>query len=139
MGKTNGIIETPEKKRYTWAEDAAEEIWLNGEFGSVEECIKEAKANGHATGDTIYIGECETVELGGIDLSSVLEYVEEDMYCQVGEVAEGWNISSITKDRRAIYEVYEERLAKLVEDYINEIGEKPSFCRIVGVGPVEIK
>lgn len=123
---------------YTWAESPDEEIWRNGKYDSIEECVMEARECGCRPGSTIYVGECEDVCIGGIDLSAVLDSVEEDMYEQVGEISEDWDISRITDARRAVYEKYEERLFNLVNDYINEIGEGRGFYQIVGVRPVVI-
>ena len=86
----------------------------------------------------IYVGECENVVIGGVDLSSVLDSVEYDMYEQVGEVSEGWDISKITDNRRRIYEIYEERMLQLVLNYIKEIGEEPSFYRVTNIREVKL-
>ncbi len=82
---------------------------------------------------------CADVEISGIDLSQQLEAVEENMYDQVGEVSEGWDISSITEKRRSIYKLYEERLQELIKNYIREIGEEPGFYTITDIMPVAIE
>lgn len=124
---------------YSWAEREDQEIWNNGKFETVEDCIKDAMESGYIYGDTIYIGLCDDVEIGGIDLSQLLEAVEEDMYEQVGEVSYSWDLSSIGEERKDIYNVYEERLRKLVMDYISEIGAEPSFYSIVDIRPITIE
>ena len=82
----------------------------------------------------IYIGECQDVSIGGIDLDDTLCRVEEDMYEQVGEVSEGWDIYSTSgyyADRKPIYDKYDEKFKQLVMDYIEEIGETPKFYQII--------
>ena len=127
------------KQMYSWAEREDQEIWNNGMFETVEDCIRDAIESGYIYGDTIYVGLCVDVEIGGIDLSHQLEAVEENMYDQVGEVSEGWDISGITEKRRSIYKLYEERLQELVKNYIREIGEEPVFYTITDIRPVVIE
>lgn len=124
-------------KLYTWMKDPNAEIWNHDTFETVQECIEEAK-EGYLIrpGESIYVGECQNVPIGGIYLDDVLCRVEEDMYDQVGEMSEGWDIYSTSgcyADRQPIYEKYEDKLKKLVMDYIEEIGETPKFYNIVNV------
>ena len=63
------------------------------------------------------------------------------MYEEVGEVSEGWDITSIIgrySYRKEIYEKYEEKLRKLVLDYLKEVKEEPGFYKVINVGPVVI-
>lgn len=124
---------------YSWAEREDQEIWNSGMFETVEDCIRDAIESGYIYGDTIYVGLCVDVEIGGIDLSHQLEAVEENMYDQVGKVSEGWDISGITEKRRSIYKLYEERLQELVKNYIREIGEETVFYTITDIRPVAIE
>ncbi len=127
---------------YTWMENDNCDIWNRGEFETIEECIEEALDCGYELGETIYVGECQKVEVGGIYFDDVLERVEETMYEEVGEVSEGWDISSITgaySDRKEIYEKYQNKLENLVMEYIKEIKEIPRFYKVVNVGPVKVE
>lgn len=127
---------------YTWMENDNCDIWNRGEFNTIEECISEALDCDFKPGDIIYVGECQRVEVNSIYFDDVLDRVEEKMYDEVGEVAEGWNISSITgsySDRKEIYERYEEKLRIIVMEYLNEIKEVPNFYKVVNVRPVEVK
>lgn len=126
---------------YTWIGNDNCDIWDRGEFDTIEECIGEALDCGFEPGDTIYIGECENVEVGGIYFDDVLDHMEETMYEEVGEASEGWNISSITgaySDRKEIYEKYQNKLENLVMEYLDEIKEIPSFYKVINVRSVEI-
>lgn len=123
----------------TWETRKDEDIWNNAKFDTEEECIEEAKACGYKSGDVIYIGDCIDV---GIDvyLEDVLEFVEQYMYEEVGEVSEGWNISNIkNQTQREIYNKYNEKLRRLILDYLIEIGETPYFHKIVNIREVVIE
>lgn len=117
----------------TWEKDKGVSIWNNGEFETESACIEEAKRNGFKAGDIIYIGDCVKPDIY-VDFSYVLECVEEQMYDEVGEAAEDWNISII----EGIYDVYEERLKELVSNYLKEIGEEPSFYKVENIREVTI-
>lgn len=125
---------------YTWMDYSNAEIWNHDCFETVEECIQDAKEN-YKISDVIYIGECKDVSIGGIDLDDILCRVEEDVYEQVGEVSESWDIYSTNgcyADRKPIYDKYNEKLNQLVMNYIEEIGETPKFYRVVNEQRVEI-
>lgn len=125
---------------YTWSNDDAY-IWDGETFDNIEECIEDAKSHGAHAGDSIFVGECKNVEIGGIDLDDILYRVEENVYEQIGEVSENWNIYSTSGDytyRKPIYDKYDEKLRQLVLDYIEEIGETPKFQRIVNVQEIVI-
>lgn len=126
---------------FTWMHCPNADIWDNDTFDTIEECIEDAKRSDMHDGDSIYIGECKSAEIGGIYFEDVLEDVEEDMYDKVGEVSEDWDISSTYgsyKNRESIYEKYNDKLRQLVIDYIKEIGETPTFYNIVNIQEVMI-
>ena len=120
---------------YTWMDYPNADIWNHDTFETIQECIDDAKENYlMKQGETIYIGECQDVSIGGSDLDDTLCRVEEDMYEQVGEVSEGWDIYSTSgyyADRKPIYDKYDEKFKQLVMDYIEEIGETPKFYQII--------
>lgn len=119
------------------------DIWNHDTFETVQECIDDAKENYlMKQGERIYIGKCQDVSIGGIDLDDTLWRVKEDMYEQVGEVAEGWDIYSTIgcyADRRPIYDKYNEKLRQLVINYIEEIGETTKFYKIINEQEVVIE
>ena len=120
---------------YTWMDYPNADIWNHDTFETIQECIDDAKENYlMKQGETIYIGEMSDVSIGGIDLDDTLCRVEEDMYEQVGEVSEGWDIYSTSgyyADRKPIYDKYDKKFKQLVMDYIEEIGETPKFYQII--------
>lgn len=121
--------------KYTWERYRDSDIWMNGEFDSVEECIEDARNNYEMAGKTIYIGECEPVSIGGIDFDSVLDSVEQIMYDKVGEASEGWTIGYIrgNPDRAAVLEKYDKKLFDLVMEYLKEINQVPNFYKVRNV------
>lgn len=123
------------QNKYTWEYSDNAEVWTHDYFDTEEECVEDAKGN-YDVEDSICVGEVEKVSINA-DLDDVLERVMEDVYEQVGEVSEGWDISS-NKDRKEIYEKYEEKLNQLVKDYIKEIDEEPKFYSIVNEHEVKI-
>lgn len=128
---------------YTWMDYPNADIWYHDKFETVQECIDDAKENYlMEQGETIYIGECQDVSIGEIDLDNTLYRVEEDVYEQVGEVSEGWDICSTNgcyADRKPIYDKYNEKFRQLVMDYIEEIGETPKFYQIINEQEVVIE
>lgn len=120
---------------YTWMDEPNAEIWGHDCFETIQECIEDAKENyGIKPGEKIYVGECLFVGIAGYDLSDVLCRIEEDMYEQVGEVSEGWDISSTTETcsyRKRYYEKYNAKFRQLVLDYLEDIGESPNFYKII--------
>ena len=134
---------------YSWVNDCNTEIWNNGMFDTVEECVKDARYENFVEYElssnnddyVIYVGECVPVDIDGIYLDDILERVEETMYGEMGEVAEGWDIYSTSgeyQDRKPIYDKYQKQLEILVLNYIKEIGEKPDFFKIRNIREVRI-
>ena len=128
---------------YTWMDYPNADIWNHDTFETIQECIDDAKENYlMKQGETIYIGECQDVSIGGIDLDDTLCRVEEDMYEQVGEVSEGLDIYSTSgyyADRKPIYDKYNEKFRQLVMDYIEEIDEIPKYYNIINEQEVVIE
>ena len=122
--------------KYTWERYRDADIWNNDEYESIEECMEDARNNYEMDdGETIYIGECVPVEITGIDFDSVLDSVEQNMYDQVGEISEGWNIGYIrgNTNRAAVIEKYDKKLFDLVMQYLEEINEVPKFYKVGNV------
>lgn len=128
---------------YTWTDDNNREVWEFAMFATIQECIEDAKEHYFMKqGESIYIGKCEDVTIGGYDFKDILSSVETDMNDQVGGVSKSWDICSTTGDyanRQPIYEKYNKKIRKLIEDYIKEINEFPTFCKIDNIQEVLIK
>lgn len=121
--------------KYTWERYRDANIWMNDKFDSVEECIDDARNKYEIDDGTIYIGECEPVEITGIDFDSVLDSVEMSVYDEVGEVSENWNIGYLRGDeqRKVVIEKYDKKLLDLVMEYLKEINEVPNFYKVRNV------
>lgn len=121
---------------YTWLPyNIDNELFVDGDFNSVDDCMKDAKKVWAATGyeptyNKIYVGKVVPIQIKKlVNFLELLECVKNNM-AEETLYAEEWDISTIDDDyvnRRAIYDKYDKKLKKLVEDYIEEIGETPDF------------
>lgn len=124
------------KKEYAWSRYQGVADYSGG-FDTIEQCIEDAKFSGCKAGETIYVGECKTPKINGIYFEDVLEDVHDQMYDEVGELADDWDIEDIPS--KAIYNKYEEKLRNLVLEYIKELDMEPDFFKVVNVVPIVIK
>lgn len=129
------------KKLYTWSQ--LNDNWENTDtFETIEDCIEDAKATIGQYIDikdryTIYVGECVEPTLFA-DFDDVLEDIADQAENDYGEVAEDWDIC-YDDSRKEIYDKYEKMLNILVKEYINEIGENPTFFKVENVKKIVIK
>lgn len=126
---------------YAWERDRIFSEYYKGTFGSIKECIEDAKSEGFKPGQIIYIGKCIEPDIScGVWFDRVLEDVQDAMYSDYGDNAEDWDLSvGDIEERQEIYDKYEEKLTNLVEDYIKEIGAKPNFYDVVDIKPIIIE
>lgn len=128
------------KKLYTWSQ--LNDNWENADtFETIEECIEDAKATigqyiDIKDGYTIYVGECVEPTIFA-DFDDVLEDVADQAENDYGEEAEDWDIC-YDDSRKEIYDKYEKMLNILVKEYINEIGENPTFFKVENVKKIVI-
>lgn len=125
-------------KIYSWSENATDELWWNNTFETVEECIEDAKSewNRKKTGDEIAIGTIVPYVVSA-DVDCMLEQLEQDAYEECGDAAYDWNISS-RKGHEKEFDELQEKVTVLVNEYLEKIGEKPSFCKIEDIYTVII-
>lgn len=124
-------------KIYTWSESATDELWIHDLFETEEDCIKDAKDNYcKRIGEEIAIGTVVPYEVN-VDVDCMLEQLETDAYDECGEVAESWNISTRKGHEKEIDEL-QEKITELVNEYLEKIGEKPSFYKIDNIYTVVI-
>lgn len=123
------------KKEYAWG-DHHNGCYFGG-FATIADCIEDAKDSGYKAGETIYVGECKTPEINGIYFEDVLEDVHDQMYDEVGELADDWNIEDIPS--KAIYNKYEEKLRNIVLEYLKEVDMVPDFFKVVNGKSVTIE
>lgn len=117
---------------YSWSNNKNDEVWENGRFDSIEECIEDAKKQGYKMGEIIAIGKCVDFETY-VDAGDVIEILQEQAYEQCGEVSEGWI------DWKADnVNVLSERLTKCINDWLKETKQEPCFYTIRDIGELVI-
>lgn len=123
---------------FSWSDNATDEWWVNDTFGTVEECIKDAKSewNGKKSSDEIAIGTIVPYVVSA-DIDCMLEQLEQDAYEECGDAAESWYISN-RKGHEKEYDELQEKVTQLVNEYLEKIGEKPSFYKINDIYMVTI-
>lgn len=122
---------------YTWSENKDDEWWNKGEYDTEEECVQEAiQGYGFKHGDTIAIGKVYPFEPHP-DIDTLLDQMEEDAYEECGEAAEAWSIGA-GKGREKEGEELEKGVEKLVNEYLEKIGEKPGFYKVGNIHTVVI-
>lgn len=122
---------------YTWSESETDELWKHDLFETEEDCIEDAKDNYcKRIGEEIAIGTVVPYEVN-VDVDCMLEQLETDAYDECGEVAESWNISTRKGHEKEIDEL-QEKITELVNEYLEKIGEKPSFYKIDNIYTVVI-
>jgi len=106
-----------EIKKYTWDFNPEAEVWYNNTFGSIEECIEDAKAavedensEFEEKHDVIYIAETKPF-IPNADIESIFEQMVQDAYDQCGESAETWEP----------YGTFSSSEFKELKDEINEV------------------
>ena len=125
-------------KIYSWSDNATDELWSNGTFETVEECIKDAKLdwNGKKSGDEIAIGTVVPYVVSA-DIDCMLEQLEQNAYEECGDAAESWDISTY-KGHKKEFDELQEKVTELVNEYLEKIGEKPTFYKIDDIYTVTI-
>lgn len=123
---------------YTWSNNKNDDLWNYGEFNTAEECIKEAvNSYEYNVGDTIAVGEAISFE-PFVSIESMLEKLEDDAYEECGEAAENWHISRQKKETKEAWDQLQEDVNKAVMEYLNKIGEKPTFYRVDDIREITI-
>ena len=73
---------------YAWERDRIFSEYYKGTFGSIKECIEDAKSEGFKPGQIIYIGKCIEPDIScGVWFDRVLEDVQDAMYSDYGAVS----------------------------------------------------
>ena len=129
-----GTTKEVKKKEYAWTDHASDDIWSGGPCDSIEECVQEAKALGY-TDCTIAVGLVERYMPTYVDTDRMIECLQETAFDEVGEVAEDWLLDISKEDRN----VLDERLYKVVIDWLKEYKYTPSFYKVLPLAePVAI-
>ena len=112
------------------------EIWMGEEFKSKEEAIKAAekefKNDKSLRGLNLYVGQQESVSVSGIDVDLLLENIAENTTCEIGEVGEDY-LMDVSKEEQ---EELEEKLNKVLFEWIEKYNYNPNFFKIVNIEQV---
>jgi hypothetical protein len=125
-----------EKKQYTWEFDKYTEVWKNGNFDSIEECVQDAKDHYGDDWYLIYIGEVVPYSVS-VDSTDVLERLEERAFYEVGDAAEGWDAFDPKKTDET--NELSEKLTSIVSEWLEKYGHKPQFDRIENVQEYKLR
>lgn len=116
-------------KEYSWTRTLSDEIWRNGKYDSIQECVVEALNCGYTLEDTFAIGLVEPYEINYDFADLITERLADDAYEEVGEVAEDW-LYKIPKEHM---DNLNDRITSIVKGWLEEIKETPSFYKILPI------
>lgn len=124
--------------KYTWEYSDNEEIWRHDLFDTVEDCVLDAKENYCVeAGTEIVVGESVPCEIY-IDSTDVLETLENQIYDEYGEVAEGWNAFNYKEDKEKL-ESLSRKLSNVIRIWLQENNNLPTFYKIDNIEVIEVK
>jgi len=115
-------------KKYTWTDNLDDELWCNGRFATVEECVADAVSQGREPGERIAVGICEDFE-PHVDAGTLLERAEEDAFEYAGEAAEGW-LDFVARKGYRDEDKLQEKLDKVFKEWLEETDQMPGFYHI---------
>ena len=113
--------------RYAWSRKSDDEIWRGGPCDSIKECVEEALADDFKMEDTFALGYIEDYNMNLCFADHLIEYLQEDAYDELGEVAYDW-LDSISKEQR---ELLNNRITNVVKEWLKEIHEEPNFYKVL--------
>jgi len=123
------------KEIWTYTLDMNTDTWNGGLFNSKEEAIKEAVEEAKYNNDKQFkVGLCEEVFNYGIDVDDLLERISDNVYEEVGEVAEDY-LDDVTKEHR---DELEDNLNKVFREWQEKYKYKPSYYNIISEEVINI-
>lgn len=114
-------------KQYAWSRYSDDELWYGGPCDSIRECVKEASDEGYGSDETIALGLIERYEVNYDFAQDIVERLCEDAWDEVGEASDGWLDSA----KRAQLDLLNERITPIIKEWLREIGEQPSFYKVL--------
>ena len=117
--------------RYAWSRRSDDEIWRGGPCDSIKECVEEALADEFKMEDTFALGYIEDYNMNLCFADHLIEYLQEDAYDELGEVAYDW-LDSVSKEQR---EVLNDRIINVVKEWLKEIhrdGKETALTNLQG-------
>lgn len=113
-------------KEYTWNFNKDAELWNNGIFATVDDCVEDAK-DYMTTESVVYVGEVVPF-VPTTDCTDILDRMEEDAFDHCGEVAELWE----PYDYKKKYEIDEldKKLTEVILEWLKKYGREPHIYNI---------
>lgn len=125
-------------KKYTWTYDEDAEIWNNGMYDSIEECIQDATQEADETdwdGEErarrpafVYVGECWDFT-PSVDGEYVLDNIQEQAGEFAGEVGYDWD--AYDHKKRDEIEELNDQLSAVVIAWQKKYGYEPCFYAVM--------
>ena len=113
--------------KYAWSQRRDDEIWRGGPCDSIKECVEEAQEEDYELEDTFALGLIEGYEINYDFAQDIVERLCEDAWDEVGEASDGWLDSA----KRVQLDLLNERITPIIEEWLKEIGEHPSFYKVL--------
>lgn len=114
-------------KKFAWSRHSDDEIWRGGPCDTIKECVEEALAEDMEMTDTFALGYLENYCMDLCFADYLIEYLQEDAYDEVGEVAYDW-LDSVSKEQR---ESLNNKITEVIKEWLEEIHEEPSFYKVL--------
>ena len=117
-------------------ESDEQEAWTHGIYKTKEEAIKEGiKEAKEFKSKQIYIGEAVQDTIPVIDVDTVIENIQDDMYDAYGEFADGY-LDNV-KSEQAID--LEKKLNAVLQEWLKNNNLEPNFYHIIEVEKLEVR
>jgi len=118
-----------------WIWSTNDEIFrTNDFFDTIAEAIADAREQ-EDEGEVIYVGQVfDPITAAHVDVDNVLEIISEQIYSEVGEVAEDY----LNDVKQEDFSVLEERLNTVLMDWMKEFGYEPKFYKVDNIIGVEL-
>ena len=113
--------------KYAWSRNSDDEIWRGGPCDTIKECVEEALDEDYGLDDFIALGLIEGYEVNYDFAQDIVERLCEDAWDEVGEASDGWLDSA----KKAQLDLLNERITPIVKEWLKEIGEQPSFYKVL--------
>lgn len=122
--------------KYFWNFDKHDEVWQNS-CPTIEDCIEEAKwekEDREIAENHVFIGEVEPYK-PIVYADYLIDSIREQAYGECGECCEGW-LDGLNKEQE---EILEERLNKVLIDWLEETNNSPSFGKFMKVSKYNLE
>lgn len=122
-------------EKWTNEIDINSDIWRGEIYDSREEAIEEGRKDAIYYGKkTFKIGIVEDIPYFGIDVDRIIEDIQNDMYSEYGEVAEGY-LDDVTTEH--LLEL-ENQLNEVFYKWQEKYNFKPTFYRVISEEIIEV-